>query len=167
MGNLIFETIHGSHLYGFAHEGSDRDYYRVYEGDGDTLHQSITDGVDVVRGDLAAFVLRAESGSHQSCEALFSQEKRWGPGMQEKWGPYLNGFRVSGGEAFAKYERTIRKFCFGDFKRRRHAVRLSWNLQDLRAYGRFNPRLTEAQVDAATFGAVTVQGEDLWYALMN
>ena len=142
----IFETVHGSHLYGLAHAGSDWDIYRVYEGTGTALKQSVTDGVDTVRGDLEAFVLRAQSGSHQSLEALFSPVKTWMPGMQEKWGPYLEGFRVTGHEVFEKYERTIRKFCYGDFKRKRHAIRLRYNLGELREYGRFNPRMRPGEI---------------------
>ena len=34
MRNLIFKTTHGSYLYGLAHNGSDRDEYKVYEGAG-------------------------------------------------------------------------------------------------------------------------------------
>lgn len=139
---LIFRTEAGSHLYGFAHEGSDYDIYEVYEGKGRNLKQSTDGELDVVRGDLEAFLLRAASGSHQSAEAIFSPVKVWAPGMEEKWGPLLANFRIAG-EAYAKYERTIKKFCFGDFKRRRHACRLAINLWEMRVSGsgRFNPRL--------------------------
>lgn len=143
---MIFETVHGSHLYGLAHEDSDMDLYKVYEGAGDQLKQSVHAGVDVVRGDLEAFLLRALSGSHQSCEALFSLVKQFSPGMQEKWGPFLSGLRVGGPEVYSKYERTITKFCYGDYKRRRHAIRLRYNLQDIRESGRFNPRMTPEQI---------------------
>lgn len=37
MTGLIFSTVHGSHLYGLAHEGSDLDVYEVYEGKADNL----------------------------------------------------------------------------------------------------------------------------------
>lgn len=148
---LIFRTIHGSRLYGLDHEGSDLDVYQVYEGQGTHLNQTVnTHGIDTVVGTLEAFTRRALTGSHQSCEALFSPVKEFPPGMREKYGAYLDGFRITGGDVFEKYERTIRKFCYGDFKRRRHAVRLSLNLTALRSTGRFNPRLTELQADYAT-----------------
>lgn len=164
---LIFETVHGSHLYGLAHQGSDMDIYRVYEGGGLSLHQSVHAGVDVVRGDLEAFVRRAQSGSHQSCEALFSPAKQFYPGMEEKWGLYLEGFRVTGREVFEKYERTIKKFCYGDYKRRRHAVRLFLSLRGLRAEGRFNPRLDEDEARWCTRMADAWSGDDLRGVLLG
>jgi hypothetical protein len=66
--------------------------------------------------------------------------------MREKWAPFIESLRVTGPEVFAKYERTITKFCCGDFKRRRHAVRLSFNLADLRESGRFDPEMSLTQV---------------------
>lgn len=120
---IIFETVHGSRLYGLDHEQSDYDLYRVYEGGGTRLKQRMSDGVDVVSGDLNAFVSRALSGSHQSLEALFSPVKKFEPGMQEKWGPFLDGLRVTGSEVFEKYERTIHKFCFGEQLSEHHARR--------------------------------------------
>lgn len=159
--NLIFSTVHGSHLYGMAHESSDMDIYEVFEGNGINLTQKIRGSEDHVWGSLEAFTRRALTGSHQSCEALFSPVKEFGPGMREKYGAYLDGFRVTGGEVFAKYERTIKKFSYGDFKRRRHAVRLGLNLRDLRREGRFNPQLTEEQVRHVTLMADAFAGPDL------
>lgn len=164
---LIFETIHGSHLYGLAHGGSDSDIYRVYEGDGRDLRQTVVGDVDTVRGDLEAFLLRARSGSHQSLEALFSPVKQYGEGMAEKWGPFLDNLYVSGGDVFAKYERTIKKFCYSDFKRRRHAVRLSLNLRTMRRDGRFNPRLTEDEIRHVNNIANAFTGDDLKGALLD
>lgn len=164
---LIFETVHGSHLYGVAHSGSDHDLYRVYEGRTHNLKQSIGPDGDVVRGSLEAFVRRAITGSHQSCEALFSPVKEYAPGMKEKWGPFLDGFRVTGREVFEKYERTITKFCYGDYKRRRHAARLHLNLMDLRRDGRFNPQLDEDEVRWVTMMADAFTGDDLRSVLLK
>lgn len=160
MSVLIFRTVHGSHLYGLDHAESDMDVYEVYEGQGIHLNQTInTRGLDIVVGTLEAFTRRALTGSHQSVEAMFSPVKEFGPGMREKYGAYLDGFRVTGGDVFEKYERTIRKFAFADeFKRRRHAVRLGINLRDLRAFGRFNPRLSESDGDFATYVAGEFSG---------
>lgn len=165
---LIFQTVHGSHLYGLDHEGSDHDIYQVYEGSGTHLNQTITQhGLDICVGTLEAFTRRALTGSHQSVEALFSPVKEFSPGMEAKYGAYLEGFRVTGAEVFAKYERTIHKFCFGDFKRRRHAVRLALNLDGLRRHGYFNPRLSEADRQLVTSVAGIVEGDELWQALTN
>ncbi len=164
-GNLIFSTIAGSHLYGLAHEGSDRDVYYVYEGSGRNLRHTMKGDDDSVRGSLDAFLLRAYTGSHQSVEALFSQKKEWAPGMKERWGPLVENINIRGPEVFAKYERTIKKFCFGDLKRRTHAGRLSLNLQSLRYDGRFDPTLTETEVVMVRAYAKTWEGEDLWNLL--
>lgn len=164
---MIFETIHGSHLYNLAHKDSDMDLYKVYEGEGLNLRQSVHAGVDVVRGDLEAFVRRAQSGSHQSCEALFSPVKEFAPGMEEKRGPYLEGFRVTGREVFEKYERTIKKFCYGDYKRRRHAARLHLSLRGLRSEGRFNPRLDGDEARWCTLMADAYSGDDLRGVLLG
>lgn len=165
MSELIFSTVHGSHLYGLAHEGSDRDVYYVYEGKGRNLRHAMNGDDDSVRGTLDAFLERAYTGSHQSVEALFSQKKDWSPGMFERYGAMLNRLYIEGGEVFAKYERTIKKFSYGDFKKRRHACRLRLNLQDLREYGRFNPELTETQKILCNGYANAAEGDELWAAL--
>lgn len=48
-------------------------------------------------------------------------------------------------DAHARYRRTIRAFSYGTMKQRRHAVRLGFNLRDLRLSGRFNPVMTTDQ----------------------
>lgn len=165
MGELIFSTLHGSRLYGLAHADSDHDVYEVYTGKGRSLLQR-TDGTDdSVKGTLDAFLQRAYTGSHQSVEALFSKKKVWEPGMFEMYGPMIESLYIEGGEVFSKYERTIKKFCYSDFKRRRHACRLSINLRDLRKYGRFDPTLTETQALLASGYANNFEGDELWDAL--
>lgn len=160
-GNLIFSTIAGSHLYGLAHEESDLDVYEVYEGKSPKLRQSIAGDDDRVRGTLDAFLTRAYTGSHQSVEALFSREKVYAPGMEEKYGSFLDGIYIGGGDVYAKYERTIKKFSFGDFKKRRHACRLALNLHDLRKYGRFDPTLTPLAASLCAGYAKTLKGKAL------
>ena len=164
--SLIFETIHGSHLYGLAHDGSDLDFYKVYDGQGGGLRQSINGDIDVVRGNLQSFIDRAMDGSHQSAEALFSPVKIWGEGMEEKYGAYIEGIRIGGAVVTAKYERTIKKFCYGDFKRRRHACRLRFNLGEIRDFGRFNPRLNGPQI-AWINKTAELEGDELRAHLFN
>lgn len=166
MTGLIFSTVHGSHLYGLAHEESDLDVYEVYEGKSLKLRQSMSGKDDSVRGTLDAFLKRAYTGSHQSVEALFSKRKVYAPGMQEMYGPMLDRLYIEGGEVYAKYERTIKKFCYGDFKKRRHACRLSLNLRSLRDYGRFDPELTQPEAVLCTGFANTAEGDDLWALLI-
>lgn len=97
---------------------------------------------------LEYFLELVQAGSHQSCEAAFSQTKEFTP-EGERWAPYIAALRVSSTDAFAKYERTIIRFAFGDFKRRRHAVRLSFNLRALRRSGCFDPLMTDDEIQEA------------------
>jgi hypothetical protein len=65
-----------------------------------------------------------------------------------------------------KYERTIRKFCFGTFKQRRHAVRLSLNLEQMRAEFRFDPQMNSEQADRASQLATDFTDEELSEVLL-
>lgn len=163
---VIFSTIHGSRLYGLAHEGSDRDTFTVTDNTSTHARQTVNGDSDSVRVGFNTFLIRALGGSHQSVEALFSPYKEWNEDFLHLK-PFIDNMVVCGGEVYAKYERTIRKFCFGDFKRRRHAVRLSWNLEGLRAEGRFNPVMDEEEATNATALAVVAEGEELWTILME
>lgn len=163
MSEVIFSTLHGSHLYGLAHEGSDLDTYTVTDSTRVRVRQSVTGADDSVRVGFNAFLIRALGGSHQSVEALFSPVKEWNPAF-DHLRPMIDNMVVCGSEVFAKYERIIHKFCFGDFKRRRHAVRLSQNLQGLRRDGRFNPRMTEEEKRIAN-SLANLEGDALWTTL--
>lgn len=141
MTHTILETIHGSHLYGLNHSGSDLDTFRVVSGSGKTIHNVRGDD-DSTQVSLEQFMVNVFTGSHQSCEALFSPLATVDP----RYRPLFEGIRVTGNDVFAKYRRTIRAFSYGTMKQRRHAVRLGFNLADLRREGRFNPVMTEDQV---------------------
>lgn len=157
----LFRTIHGSHLYGLAHAGSDLDVFVVTASTRlRARHGFLPDGTDVSTRGLKQFLIHATSGSHQSVEALFSPHKEWAAeGLA--WRPMIESMRITGPEVFAKYERTIKNFAHGDLKRRRHAVRLALNLTSLRAHGRFHPVLSPAQAARATDLAERLQGAAL------
>lgn len=142
MEKTILVTIHGSHLYGLNHSESDVDFFRVVDSDRRTHHKVYESGFDVVTMGLDDFMRNVFNGSHQSCEALFSPVA-W---VDSKYRSFFEGIHVTGEDAFARYRRTIRAFSYGDAKKRRHAVRLGWNLRDLRQTGRFNPQMTEDQI---------------------
>lgn len=165
VSEVIFSTIHGSHLYGLAHEGSDLDTYTVTNSLRTRVRQSVSGSDDSVRVGLNAFLVRALGGSHQSVEALFSPVKEWNPAFAHLR-PMIENMVVCGSEVYAKYERTIHKFCFGDFKRRRHAIRLSQNLAGLRRDGRFNPSMTRDEKMAAN-SLANLEGDVLWKTLMG
>jgi hypothetical protein len=165
--DLIFATIHGSRLYGLDHEGSDQDHFWVTTSTRPRARQTVTGDQDIVRVGLSRFLSNLMGGSHQSVEALFSPFKVWGENpIAEAWRPFLESFKITGPEVSARYERTIKTFCFGDFKRRRHAVRLGQNLRALQSEGRFNPRMTDDQIEAANRLARLLEGYRLWETIL-
>lgn len=147
MRTLLFETIHGSHLYGTNHEHSDRDTFRVYtnvEGRKRArwAKQSINGDDDSLRTDLSTFLQYAQKGVPQYLEAM--------------WSPYANydllgdtfrfGFVPNYAETIKTYQRTIKSFWMNgiennDRKRMLHAFRLEHNLAEFMNMGRFNPHL--------------------------
>lgn len=165
---LIFKTIHGSHLYGLAHPKSDADTFTVVTDDhdfGDRPTRQVVRGYgDKVTDDLtftlSEFLKRIGNGSHQSLEALFSPLKAW-ESAQHWFEPFTWHYRATSPEVFYTYERTIRKFAYGDFKRRRHGVRLAQNLRDLRHDGRFNARMTNRAIVEANQLANELTGNAL------
>jgi hypothetical protein len=167
----IFTTVHGSRLYGWARGDSDYDRFTVTDSPRVKARQTVvkTNGgreIDHVRVGFNGFLIKALGGSHQSVEALMSPLKEWNEEF-EHLKPFLDNLVVCGPEVYQKYERTIRAFCFGDFKRRRHAARLSLNLAALRDCGRFNPIMDSVDREWATRCATELEGERLWTALME
>jgi hypothetical protein len=140
MTDTILETVHGSHLYGLNHSNSDLDLFRVVRYGTKTKHK-VTEESDLTQMPLDTFLERVFHGSHQSCEALFSPLAEVDP----RYSPMFKGIRVTGEDVFARYRRTIHAFSYGTMKQRRHAVRLGFNLADLKRQGRFNPVMTEDQ----------------------
>lgn len=141
----IFTTIHGSRLYGFATGSSDRDVFTVTTSTSPKARQKIDGMDDTFTVGLTRFLDLATSGSHQSVEALFSPYKVWAdtPAVHQ-YRPMIESIRVGG--VAEKFERTIRKFAYEDFKRRRHACRLTLALDSLRIMGAMRPALTPWQV---------------------
>lgn len=168
-GEIVFYTRHGSRLYGFDTDSSDQDWFvvttssrprashRVIERNGLPTLDLVTVGWD-------AFLRLATSGSHQSLEALFSNEKVFSH-LEHR--PFLDGMRIVGQDVEHVYRRTIKKFCFGDFKRRRHAVRLAGNLTELRECGRFDPRLAYREAAFAGNLAENLAGHALVGILLS
>lgn len=157
-GEVVFATRHGSALYGFQTESSDEDWFVVTTSKRRGARQSVTNGFDVTRIGWDSFLEYALSGSHQSLEAAFSSQKVW---IRPEQRAFLEGMRVSSPDVFRKYSRTVKKFCFGDFKRRRHAVRLAGDLVDLRRHGRFEPERTHREAAFAGTLAENLAGHVL------
>lgn len=163
-GDIVFATRHGSRLYGFQSDSSDEDWFIVTDSPRPRASHTVRGGLDVVQMGWNAFLEHTLSGSHQSVEAAFSRRKMWG---DVSYAPFLDELRITGDDVFRKYRRTIKAFSFGDFKRRRHAVRLANNLSDLRRYGRFNPELTQREAAFAGTLAENLAGHALAGILLS
>jgi hypothetical protein len=94
-------------------------------------------------------------GVPQSLEAMFSQ-KAVSPFFEE----YRQGWYASDPTVIHTYMRTIKSFSLSEndsklkdkdkFKRKRHALRLALNLEELLYRGRFNPTLTPVVAERIT-----------------
>lgn len=145
-------TIHGSRLYGLAHEGSDYDQYRVVlSSDKRFARQGVNGSLDSTILSLDRFTEQVAAGVPQALEALFSTQKLVDARYQE----FFAGLRPGINEARMRYRRTILNFAFGRGGRtgsaaeridarklRRHALRLALNFQELQWNGRFDPTLS-------------------------
>lgn len=142
---VAFGTVHGSHLYGMSHAGSDEDFYLVTFPQSqhyNKTEQTIVNGIDTVSVNIKHFVELANTGSHQALEAMFSNQS-----VGDDLKPYRDNFHV-GTNIYNIYEETVRKFALSDnFKRKRHALRLVHNLNEMIETGRFNPTLSPEIVD--------------------
>lgn len=145
---MILSTIHGSILYGLDHEDSDRDMYYVTRYGKATQTVTTTDGqtADVVVTGLDEFLRKIHKGTHQAVEALFSHDAYIAP----EWRAYFNHMYVYSPVIEETYDRTVRHLAAEEsFKRRRHAVRIAFCLQDLRDFGKFDPRMTPERIAVA------------------
>ena len=139
---LLFSTPHGSRLYGLSHAGSDYDRFDVYGWSKFKPRQTITDNEDVTKVSFDKFMQYCDKGVPQYLEAMFSQHET----VDLIW--YIrNSYRPNMTNVRDTYLRTIKSFWLAgveddDFKRRRHAWRLWYNLHSMERRGRFNPTLT-------------------------
>lgn len=146
----LFKTIHGSNLYGLAHENSDEDYYTVLANRPKRrsryAKQTIVDGIDSMVVDLSTFTRYADMGVPQALEAMFAPTAEIDVIEEFRW-----HYRANLPNARDRYCRTIKSFALGDtFKKRRHAFRLCLNLTELMERGRFNPTLTPIEAARIT-----------------
>lgn len=153
---VLFKTQHGSKLYGLDHAESDDDWFVVVaKKDGTTSHtrkryarQSIIDGVDTTVVDFGTWLIGCEKGVPQFLEAMFAPYPE-----VDLIKAFRHSYRVETG-VYETYLRTIKSFAYGGtYKGKRHALRLALNMQTLREHGRFNARLTPAQIEYITICA--------------
>lgn len=140
---VLFKTIHGSRLYGLNTDSSDEDYYVVTPtrkvSRQINAKQTIIGDQDVVAVDFKSFTTLAQKGVPQALETMFSQASK-----SDFFEDYRQNYYASDPEVIHTYMRTIKSFSLTErdpFKRKRHALRLSLNLEELMYTGRFNPTL--------------------------
>lgn len=94
--DVLMATIHGSYLYGTAHENSDLDCY-VVTLDGKNTHKEFrTDNgyiLDVRRNSLERYVELVGYGAHQAVEAFYSPYAVWN--TTSVWYPFLRAQRTN------------------------------------------------------------------------
>lgn len=189
----LLKTIHGSHLYGLAHENSDRDSLMVFLPAEDDqradshlvksyAYQSVdAEGNDVMELHLWRFQQMVAQGAPQALEALFSPLAE----TDEQYAPLFRQMRPSIDAARSTYRRASRNFAEGtssshggkedsraqkqQFKLRRHSLRLMLNLNDLVRFQRFSPVLSEDQREFVSEHADQPQARflDEFYAMQE
>lgn len=144
---LLLKTIHGSRLYGLHHEDSDWDWFEIYGYDKFRGKQTIQAGDDRTRTSYDRFMLYAEKAVPQYLEAMWSTKAEFDnmPFDRFSYRPNMTTVRDT-------YMRTIKAFWIegwetDSFKKRRHAIRMALNLRQMHECGRFNPTLTDEQID--------------------
>ena len=140
----LFKTVHGSHLYGLAHAGSDLDYYTVVEKVPSKkkkyARQSVVDRLDSTVLDLPTWLNQCAAGVPQALEAMFS------PMPVHSSIEYLRGSYRANTGCWERFLRTVKSFSLQeDLKSRRHSARLALEFNSMARHGRFNPVLTEQQ----------------------
>lgn len=141
---ILYKTIHGSRLYGLAHEDSDYDWYTVVAGSRKTS-QKITGDQDNTIVDFGTFVRQAQTGAPQALEAMFSTQAE-----VDHIAAFRAGFRA--GTNYDAYRGIMKRIAltpkWDDDKHRRLVLRLGMSMSELRRTGRFDPTLSRAQAMA-------------------
>lgn len=107
--------------------------------------------------DFSSWLQSCVHGVPQALEAMFSTMP-----LEDRLGDYRANYRV-GSTVTETYLRTIKNFCYtAEYKRKRHALRLALNLREIGRYGRFNPTLTDDEVDFVS--SVAEKDTDVVYA---
>jgi predicted nucleotidyltransferase len=149
--HVLFKTVHGSRLYGLAHENSDNDFYTVLDKVPTKkikyAKQKIAGDEDSMVVDFGTWVNMCTLGVPQALEAMFSSMV-----LYDDVADFRAGFRAGTG-VFERYLRTIKSFALAEdatIKKRRHALRLALNLNEMAKTGRFNPTLSPEDADYIT-----------------
>lgn len=149
---------HGSHLYGLTRPDSDIDLYTVYDFLNKTwrprrqVKQHIEDETDQVKISLEKYSEQVNKGVPQALEVLFARPEFWldsDPEWERQRELLANFLPMD--IVLDTYRRTVMNFFAEDnFKKNRHGFRLLLNANELQKTGKFDPTLTEYQVDIVT-----------------
>lgn len=156
MDESILLVLHGSHLYGLNHAGSDTDYYRVLSSQpkpnrhGDIRkrngNQTVKNGLDNTVFDFKTFLIHAQNGVPQALEAMYAANAEI-----DKISAFRTGYHASISAMITSYTSAIESFSNRDFKRRRHALRYALNLREaIDNRGRFTPELSKSNAEMIT-----------------
>lgn len=143
--DVVFATVHGSHLYGTYHAASDLDLFVVVAKGKN--RSAVVDGLDVAMVDLDTWVTNAHNGSHQAVEALFSPYLV----TSDKWGAFVRAQRPSRYNFVKKCRSACMAFMAkGDAKSVRRAWTQTRHAHSYMRYGdpfatRDRPRLNPAR----------------------
>lgn len=167
--NVLLRTVHGSHLYGLNHPGSDQDIYEVIETTRTkrrrNIKQTIDGKLDRTVVDMSTFMHMVDECVPQALEAL------WTPVAEiDKISNFRNSYRVNRAKMRDVYVRTAINFAHHeDEKHRRHALRLLLNLGAAMEYGKFNPRLSSMDklIIKATMSKDTNKYEDVFVGMIE
>lgn len=108
--------------------------------------------------DFGTWLGMCERGVPQALEAMFSTQP-----IVDELTQFRANYRV-GTQVFERYFRTIKSFALHeDYKRKRHALRLALNLNQMGRYGYFNPTLTPE--DAQYISAMAIKSNEDVYGL--
>lgn len=139
-------TLTGSKLYGLSHADSDNDTYRIIPTIPNSSRKrnakhTIKGEEDQLTIDFKTFTMFAYDGNPQALEAMFSPIATIDHISEFRSGFYAG---LNQDSMIGRYRKTITKFAHGNFKHRRHALRLTLNLEEsIQNRGYFNPRLSE------------------------
>lgn len=176
--NIVFMTIHGSHLYGFETDDSDIDLYIVVDfpqPEYSHLNKTYTkqfmvekySGVadlDITVVGLNRWWQLVNEGAHQACEAFMSPYSY----VSEHYLPYHAGFRLPTQKVINRFISTVKHFTYSGFgmsknspyddlnkveykrnvKHLRHAARLATHISELRNVGSFTPAVYETTLES-------------------
>lgn len=139
---LLLRTVHGSRLYGLHNADSDYDWFEVYGwGKAKTRHK-ITGDDDRTRTSYDTFMRYCDKGVPQFLEALFSRKAE-----VDHIAFIRENYVVNLPHVRDVYLRTMKNFWLGgNFKLRRHALRLLLNLREMQDTGQFNPTLNIQEI---------------------